>query len=404
MISLKHSLLILFKSIVNRRLTSLLLIFSLSLSLLLLTGLLHVKKELKTSLGRSLSQTDLIVGSRSSSLQLLLTSVFKKGQLTQPLSAKALEKLQNLKDVQWVIPLSMGDSHQGFPVLATTKDYVEFFRFGRQKELSFKQGHWFQKDLEVVLGWDVAKKQGYQLGDLLYLAHGRGARALALHQNHAFKVVGILHPTATPVDQTLHVNLNSIKFIHGQDPSETMAVSAAFLGLKSAFSIFKVQRLIQGWEEEALSAIIPAQAFAEMATFLRGFEKILWIFAGFLFLCTLITMVLTFILSQQQRHQEFRILRALGASSGWIFFLLMAEAAFLSVLAFLMSRILLMVIHFSSHGLIKATWGLELNLMAWQGSDVWVALLMLVLTLLSASVPAWQSYRQAQSNTLSLLK
>jgi len=404
MISIKNSLFILFKSLLNRRLTSLLLLLTLSLSILLLTGLLHLKQELKTSLSRSLSQTDLIVAAQSSSLQLLFSTVFKKGQLTKPLSAASVEKIKNMKDVKWLLPLSLGDSHQGYPVLATTADYFKFFRFGKKQALSLDQGRIFNQSLEVVLGSDVAKNKGYKLGDKLFLSHGHGNSTLSLHKNHNFNIVGILNPTATPVDQTLHVNLASIALIHDQDPTDKQAISAAFLGLKSPFSIFKVQRLIHEWPTEALSAIIPAQAFAELASFMSSFETVLWIFAAFLFICTLLTMMLTFILSQQQRQQEFRILRALGASSSWVFYLLLAEAMVLSIVSFLIARVFLIMIQLSTHSILKSKLGLDLNLITWKFSDLWVALLITGLTLLSALFPAWQSYQQAKSNTLSLLK
>src|SRR5690606_13952346 len=109
------------------------------------------------------------------------------------------------KHVAWTIPLSLGDSHQGYRVVGTTQAYFDHFQYGQSQPLVFKQGKPFDAVLDVVLGSEVAAKLGYQLGDNIVLAHGISKKSFSLHDDMPFRVTGILAKTGTPVDQALYV-------------------------------------------------------------------------------------------------------------------------------------------------------------------------------------------------------
>ena len=70
------------KSLLNRRGTALLTVLTIAVSVALLLGVEKVRIHARTSFANTVSGTDLIVGARSGSVQLLLYSVFRIGNAT----------------------------------------------------------------------------------------------------------------------------------------------------------------------------------------------------------------------------------------------------------------------------------------------------------------------------------
>jgi putative ABC transport system permease protein len=68
-----------FKSALNRKVSLSLAIFSIAISILLLLGVDTLRKQAKNNFLNTISQTDLIVGARSSPTNLLLYSAFTNG-------------------------------------------------------------------------------------------------------------------------------------------------------------------------------------------------------------------------------------------------------------------------------------------------------------------------------------
>ena len=121
------------KSLWNRRGTALLTIFSLSISVTLLLGVEKIRQGVRTSFSSAVSGTDIIVGARGGSLQLLLYSIFRIGNAPNNLSLESYNEFRNNRRVRWTIPLSLGDSHRGFRVLGTNQDYFKYFRYGSKR-------------------------------------------------------------------------------------------------------------------------------------------------------------------------------------------------------------------------------------------------------------------------------
>ncbi|MGE3712315.1 MAG: ABC transporter permease, partial [Hyphomicrobiaceae bacterium] len=77
------------QSLWNRRVTAVLTILSIALSVMLLLGVDKVRTGARTSFADTISGTDLIVGARSGSIQLLLYSVFRIGNATNNITWKS---------------------------------------------------------------------------------------------------------------------------------------------------------------------------------------------------------------------------------------------------------------------------------------------------------------------------
>jgi len=111
------------KSAWGRRGSLLLAILSIAISMTLLLGVDMTRKQAKNSFLNTISQTDLIVGARSGPINLLLYSVFRMGNATNNISYDSYQRLKGDKRVKWTIPLSLGDSHKGFRVVGTSRDW-----------------------------------------------------------------------------------------------------------------------------------------------------------------------------------------------------------------------------------------------------------------------------------------
>lgn len=127
------------QSLLNRKATALLTVFTVAISVTLLLGVERVRTQAKESFANTISGTDLIVGARSGQVNLLLYSVFRIGNATNNIDWQSVEAIQENPAVAWSIPISLGDSHRGFRVVGTTEDYFQHYRYGQSSHFLFLQ-------------------------------------------------------------------------------------------------------------------------------------------------------------------------------------------------------------------------------------------------------------------------
>ncbi|KZN65627.1 ABC transporter permease, partial [Pseudoalteromonas luteoviolacea] len=203
-----------FKSILNRKASVLLTLFTIAISVMLLLSIERVRQEAKQSFSSTISGTDLIVGARTGDIQLLLSSVFRIGHANNGLSWQSYQYIKDQRGVAWTIPISLGDSHKGFSVLGSDENYFQYYRYGKKQSLTFANGRAYHNATEVVIGSEVAKQLHYHVGQQIIVAHGMGNTSFHNHDDNPLTIVGILEPTGTPVDKTLHVPLKAIELMH----------------------------------------------------------------------------------------------------------------------------------------------------------------------------------------------
>ncbi|QEP43350.1 ABC transporter permease [Ectothiorhodospiraceae bacterium BW-2] len=405
------------KSLYNRRTTLLLTLLSISLSVLLFLGVEKLRLEAKNSFTQTLSGTDLIVGARGSAIQLLLYTVFRLGDATHNLSWQSYQELAAHPKVAWSIPIALGDSHRGFRVLGTTNSYFKHYRYGRKEPLSFAQGGEFNGVYEAVLGASVAATLGYRIDDELIIAHGSGATHLPQHSDKPFRIIAILAPTATPVDNTIHIPLAGMEAIHIdwqggvrtpgfqlgaeqalQHDLTPKTMTAALLGLKSPLATFQMQRLINQYPKEPLMAIIPGVTLQQLWELVGIFEQVLRLISLLVVAISLLGLVSVLLTSLNERRREMAILRALGARPYHILGLIMGEALLLTLTAITIAFGLLYTLLLLLTPLLEQQFGLILPL-GWPGGNEWsILLLLLLFTLIASLLPAWRAYRYSLSD------
>lgn len=448
------------KSLRNRLLTTALTVVSIALSVTLLVGIENVRTGMRESFSNTISQTDLIVGARGGTTQLLLYSVFGMGAPTSGLSWETYERIRAHPAVEWTIPWSLGDSHRGYRVIGTTDEFYQHYRFRGDRAVEFAAGRAAANEAEVAVGSEVADQLGYAIGDPVTLSHGMGSLSFVDHDQHPFEVVGILEPTFTPIDRALYVTLDGIEAMHegfeasgvtpigfgagpGGQPSfapppmpgaqppafapatstESVDVAPAaepvdpdhaghdhpvdgitsfFVGAGSRLDALQLQHEINQFEDEPLTSVLPGIALAEMWRSVGYAEDALKIVTAFVVVVGLLGMIVSLYTSLNERRREMAILRSIGARRGRIVSLLVLESGLLSVLGCVIGVALVYALLFLGQGPIERNFGLHvpirpLGTMEWRYIGVIVTAGFLL-----GLIPALKAYRNALVDGLSV--
>jgi putative ABC transport system permease protein len=415
----RHLLFLATRSAWNRRLTLGLTLVSVALSVTLLLGVARVRQEARDSFAQSVSGTDLVVGARTSPVQLMLYAVFRIGEATNNIRWQSYQALASHPEVAWTIPLSLGDSHHGFPVLGTSSAYFEHFRYGSSQGLALAAGKPFADVFDAVLGSEVSEHLGYHLGDHITLTHGMGGEGLAEHADKPFTVVGILAPTGTPVDRTVHISLEAMEAIHldwqsgapipgFSIPAEYVRkfdltpkeITAMLVGLKSRAAVFKMQRYINDYAPEALLGVLPGVALDQLWEVVGIAERTLLAVSAMVVVVGLTGLTAVILASLGERRRELAILRSVGAKPSDVFLLLTAEGLCVTVLGALIGVILLTLLTALLAPFAQSHFGLVIQ-PEWISVEEFMLLLSVVGVGLCASlVPGYRAYKLSLADGL----
>ena len=399
-------------SLWHRRRILLLVTLTLTLSVSLLLGVQYLRTEVRQSFNSAVSGTDLIIGARSGELNLLLYSVFHIGHVTNNLGWNSFQALEKDERIDWLIPLSMGDSYRGHRVLGTDSRFLEHYQYGDDQPLQLAKGRWFSDVFDVVLGAQVARTLGHRTGDEIVLAHGGGRTSFVKHDQHPFRVSGILAATGTPVDRGVYVSLEGLEAIHiGWEagvpaPGRTLSadaarnreltpdtITAALAGIKRQILTFQVQRDINQYAGEPLSAILPGVALAQLWQVLEQFELLLLGITTFVVVISLAGLVTVLLTLQTHRHQEIAVLRANGASPSLIGSLYLLECTGLAVTATVLATGLWYLLLLAVAPWLLDTFGLAINLRSLTGVESLLLLTVPLAGLLVGAIPAIRAWR-----------
>jgi putative ABC transport system permease protein len=416
------------RSALNRRGTLALVVLSIALATALLLSLERLRTDIRASFLQAVSGTDLIVGARTGPVQLMLYAVFRVGGATNTVGMDSVRAIAQHRAVAWVVPLALGDSHRGHPVLGTSPEYFQRFLYGDKQPLVLSQGRAFSGTLdglyEAVVGAEVAQALGYGLGQRITLTHGMpgagGAGLSAEHADKPFTVVGVLAPTGTPVDRTVHVSLQAIEAIHldwvggAPMPGVTIApeharkfdlepkqVTAALVGLKNRVAVFNVQRFVNQYEGEPLLAVLPGVALDELWSAVGLGEKALLAISALVGLVSLASLVAVVLAGLNERRRELAVLRAVGAGPRQVLVLLATEGALVTLAGALLGAGAAAAAVWGAGPWVQQRFGITLAAGA-PTLEQWALFgAVLAAGMLASLVPGWRAYRLSLADGLS---
>ena len=405
-------------SLLNRKATVILTVLSIAFSVALLLGVQKIQTATKASFSNTISGTDIIVGARSGDIQLLLYSVFRIGDATNNMTWESYQDIAARKEVEWTVPMSLGDSHRGYRVVGTTSEFFERYRYRRDRTLEFADGAPFDDLFDAVVGAEVARTLGYKVGSPITVTHGLAG---AEHDNRPFRGSGILERTDTPVDRAVHVSLEAIEAIHVDWASgtkiegldipeqriramnlEPKSITASLVGLKSRIAAFRFQRAVNEYKEEPLSAILPGVALTRLWSLIGVAERALSAISAMVVLTALIGLVATLLATLQERRREMAILRANGARPIHVAGLLVAESTILTVAGVILGAIFVYLGLTVLTPFLDSRFGLSLEIEPPSPYEVGILGAIIAAGVLAGCIPAWRAYKASLADGMTI--
>jgi putative ABC transport system permease protein len=387
------------------------LVLAIAVSVAMVLSVIQLRQDARDSFSNAISGVDLIVGARASPTELMLYSVFHLGRPVRNMSYTHFQGITELPSVAWAVPVQLGDSFRGFPVVGTTEMF--FAKVGGKGGLAFATGNAFVQMFDVVLGADVAKASGLGVGQSIVLTHGRSDGLASDHADTPFQVSGILKRTGTPVDRSVFISLAGFEAMHvgwefGSKPRESIPVdqidprrltpsqiTAVLVGLDSRIQVFSARRAIESLGGGVLMAILPGVTLDELWQVMAIAETTLTVMVWLVLASTLMGLAATMLISMAARRREFAVLRALGAGPMRITGLILLES-FLICLVGILAGWLTMQAGIAIAGqTITEFFGVQVQL---RGLDLqgWLGLAAMLLMVLAVSlIPAWRAFRFA---------
>ena len=348
------------KNIWFKPLNTILSVVLLTSSVAIITTLVLVEKQFEEKFSSNIDGVDLVMGAQGSPLQLILSSVYQVDSPTGNISYDSAKVWMQHPFVQKAIPLAFGDNYRGYKILGTTPDYLE--KYGAK----IFEGKLFEKNFEVVIGSDIAKKLSLKIGDEFFGSHGDAAEG-EVHDHYGYKVVGIAKPTGKVVDNLILCTIPSVWQMHGgheeaENPAHGeeghvhvegeehheeadmtldepgMEITAVLLKFRNKMGIVTWPRIIaQNTKMQVASPAIEVNRLFSL--FGIGISALQYLAYGIM-LISGISIFIALYNTLKERENEFALMRVNGAKRLQLLKVVMIESLLLCVVGFIFGTIL----------------------------------------------------------------
>jgi len=437
-----------FQSLLNRWLSCLLIILTLSFSISLFFTVSRIQESVKSSFQNTVSGVDSIIASRGGDLQILLNSVFLIGVPNSTIKWNTYEDVTNMKAVNWAVPISLGDNHKGYRVIGTNNNYFKNMKYSSGKNIEFMEGKAFNNVFDVVIGSLVANKLNYKINSEISVSHGLGQTGQkhtfkkgiesnydeqeehSDHKEHSdqeghdnenigFKVTGILKSTGTPIDSAVYISLAGYEAMHSgwignqkvidvsidqilEKKLQPKSLSAIFVSLKNRTQIFQFQRDILNFKKEAISSVMPGITLSRLWMLTGNVDKAFKIITLFIIVIALLGMVAMTIAGLNSRRREMAILRSVGASPSNIVSLLLVESIIISIASCIIGYVIMIVIFYLGKDYLQNNYGIFIDGFSIKNYDLQIIISIIFASLIATLVPAIQIYKNTLRDGLSV--
>lgn len=371
----------------------------LTLGVAIISLLFMLNQQLEEKFQKNIRGIDMVVGAKGSPLQLILSAVFQIDYPTGNIPLKEARNLQRNRLVQQAIPLAYGDSYQGYRIVGTEENYLQLYEAG------LDQGSLWRAPFEVVLGSQVAAKTGLALGDAFYSAHGMVAGA-GEHDEHPFKVVGILTPSQSVLDGLILTAVESIWQVHAHageeeaaaDAEQERELTALLVKFRSPMGMVMLPRQIN--QRTSMQAAIPAMEINRLFSLLGIGLDLLKAIAYAIILIAGLSFFLSLYNSLKERKYELALMRSMGASRAKLFSLVMLEGVILSICGYVLGIVLGHAGLALLSGMAEGAYGYRFDPFMLAEEEAWLGLAVLLIGFLAAFIPALRAIRTPISETL----
>jgi putative ABC transport system permease protein len=407
------------KNIWFKPLNTVLSVILLTSSVAIITTLILVEKQFEEKFSSNIENVDLVLGAQGSPLQLILSSVYQVDTPPGNISYDSAKVWMNHPFVEKAIPLAFGDNYRGYKILGTTTDYLAKYN------AKVIDGVLFEKNFEVVVGSEIAKKLNLQVGEEFFGSHG-DAKEGEVHENYAYKVVGIASKTGKVVDNLIICTIPTVWQMHHQhkenpphgeeghvhEPDEhehveadltidepNMEITAVLLKIRNQMAKLTWQRVIP--QNTKMQAVSPAFEVNRLfGLFGIGVTALQYLAYGIMMISG-ISIFIALYTTLKERESEFALLRVNGARRFQLLKIVMMESLLLCVVGFvfgsILGRVALRMLSNASEADFKMSF--DPYTFLWQKEGVLLVVTLLV-GCIAALIPAIKAYNLNISKTL----
>ena len=345
------------KNIWFKPLNTILSVILLTSSVAIITTLILVEKQFEEKFASNIEDVDLVLGAQGSPLQLILSSVYQVDAPTGNINYDSAKVWMNNPYVEKAIPLAFGDNYRGYKILGTTHDYLIKYK------AKLAEGTLFEKNFEVVVGSEIAQKLSLKIGDEFFGSHGDAAEG-DVHDEYAYKIVGITKPTGKVVDNLILCTIPSVWQMHHQheeNPAHgeeghvhhegeeyekydltldepNMEITAVLLKIRNQMAKLTWQRVIP--QNTKMQAVSPAFEVNRLfGLFGIGVTALQYLAYGIM-LISGISIFIALFNTLKERKSEFALMRVNGAGRFQLLKVVMIESILLCVVGFIFGTIL----------------------------------------------------------------
>lgn len=356
------------KNLVSNPLNTVLSLLLMTLGIGIISLILLLNNQIEQQLHNNLRGVDMVVGAKGSPLQLILSSIYHVDNPTGNISYKEANTLADNRMVDLSIPLSYGDSYNGYRILGTTHQYLELY------EASLKEGRLWTKSLEVVVGNTLAQVNQLKVGDTFYGTHGLSEGG-HVHDDYSYEVVGVMNHSNSIIDNLIISNLESVWQVHHHGTVGTSSdeehhhcddhnhecthdhhedkvqiaddamITAMLIKFKSPVGLIQLPRKVN--ETTSLQAAVPTFEIGRLTNLLGFGVQTLNSIALVIMIVSGLSIFISLFNSLKRRRYELAIMRVHGASKWQLVKLVLFEGLMLSILGtflgLLISRMTLLI-------------------------------------------------------------
>lgn len=384
------------KNILNRPLNTTMSLILLMLGTGIISLLLLLNQQIEEQMNRNAKQVEMVLGAKGSPLQLVLSSVYHIDYPTGNVNKALADSVLKNPIVAWAIPLSYGDNFNGFRIVGTTAQYIELY------EAKMDVGEVWGAAFEAVIGYKVAKDLGLNLGDEFESAHGL-SDAEEKHEHHHYVVKGILQPSGSVLDQLILTSPESIwqaHEVHGEENHEDeKEITAVLVKFKSPMGMLTIPRKIN--EQTNMQAALPSIEINRLFSLLGFMMDLIRLVALGIIVISGLSIFISLYNSLKERRFEVALLRTLGASRWKVFGMILSESLILCTVGYLWGLVFSRVSLAFIGGIMNKDWHYQLQLNLFLYEEGLLLVLILLIGLLAALIPAIQALRTDISKTLS---
>jgi len=388
-------------------------VLMLSLGVGVITILLLFNNQLQEKISENARGIDLVVGAKGSPLQLILCNIFHVDLPTGNIKLADAERIARNRHIKNSIPLALGDSYRGFRIIGTNRIYANLY------DGELLQGAWWNKNMEVTLGYNCSNLLNLKIGDEFVSNHGLSTQGHA-HESSHFIVTGILARSNSVIDNLILTNVESVWEVHESHGNDSVGVAkngirsplvpsvaagdslkeitALLVQYRSAMGAIQLPRMING--QTRLQAASPAFESARLFSIMGVGIDIMTAFGYILIFISGLGIFIALYNSLKERKYDLAMMRVMGASKNRLFISVLLEGTFLTLFGGIIGILL-------GHAAV-ATLPLVLQPMSKAGisglvfyQEEWIILVVsLFLGIICSLIPAFTAYRTDISKVL----